>query len=151
MKILNKPQISLIEIPTEISLVFNITGCPFRCQGCHTPELQNPFNGVDLTDEMYLTSLETYKDKASCVLFMGGDWHLEELIEKLDKASELEYETALYTGSELVDIPSELKSRLTYLKYGKWDSNKGGLDKQTTNQKLLNLKTGDELNYLFWD
>jgi len=151
MRILPKVEIALKEVPSEISLVFNVTGCPVRCQGCHMPELQNPNAGIELTDELYNHYLETYKDKATCVLFMGGDWHLEELIEKLDKASELEYETALYTGSDLVDIPSELKSRLTYLKYGKWDNSKGGLDKQTTNQKLLNMKTGDELNYLFWD
>ena len=28
------------EIPDEVTLAINITGCPYRCEGCHSPHLR---------------------------------------------------------------------------------------------------------------
>ena len=32
-------QVTFAEVPDEISLCINITNCPNRCPGCHSPEL----------------------------------------------------------------------------------------------------------------
>ena len=49
------------EVPDEISLCINISGCPNRCPGCHSPELWEDI-GTELTKE----SLKDLIDK------MGG-------------------------------------------------------------------------------
>jgi anaerobic ribonucleoside-triphosphate reductase activating protein len=83
----------------------------------------------------------------SCVLFMGGEWHEEELIHKLKLAQELGYKTALYTGED--DVSVSLKRYLTYLKTGRFIPQLGGLTSPTTNQRLINVSTGECLNHLF--
>ena len=27
------------EVPDEVSLAFEVSGCPFKCEGCHSPHL----------------------------------------------------------------------------------------------------------------
>ena len=96
-------QILLQEVPGEISICFTITGCQLHCEGCHSSHLWNISNGENLTDNHYNSILTKYKDYASCVLFMGGEWHTGELIEKLQYAKNMGYETCLYTGeNELI-------------------------------------------------
>ena len=41
-------EITFAEIPDEISLCINLTNCPHRCVGCHSPWLQKD-NGTPLT------------------------------------------------------------------------------------------------------
>ena len=38
------------EIPEEVTLAINITNCPNRCVGCHSPHLQQDI-GENLTTE----------------------------------------------------------------------------------------------------
>ena len=76
-------QIVLQEVPGQISLCVSVTGCPLRCKGCHSPFLWKKGTGTPLTDEVFITTLERYKDMISCVLFMGGEWEETALIHKL--------------------------------------------------------------------
>jgi len=39
------------EIPDETTLAVNLAGCPNRCPGCHSPQLQEPI-GEPLTEEV---------------------------------------------------------------------------------------------------
>lgn len=80
---------------------------------------------------------------------MGGEWYEKELISKLDIINKLGYNTCLYTGLEIDEISDDIKDRLTYIKYGKWDNEKGGLDSDKTNQIFLSLKGNIKMNYLF--
>lgn len=57
------------------------------------------------------------------------------------------YKTCLYTGLETV--PLKIKSHLTWLKTGRWDSNLGGLANHETNQKFTEVYSGKVLNNLF--
>ena len=41
-------QIGFQEFPDEISLLINISNCPFHCPGCHSPELREDI-GTELT------------------------------------------------------------------------------------------------------
>ncbi len=140
-------QVVLQEVPGEISLCFSISGCNMHCEGCHSPFLWKEGNGSLLTNEVYTKILNQYQNLATCVLFMGGEWHPEELIAMLQLAKNKNYKTCLYTGEET--ISENLKSHLTFLKTGKWKQELGGLESRTTNQKFIEVPTNQKLNYLF--
>ncbi|MDO5607569.1 MAG: 4Fe-4S cluster-binding domain-containing protein [Capnocytophaga sp.] len=140
-------QIVTQEVPGEISLCFSISGCPLRCKGCHSPFLWKEGSGKLLTDLHYENILQQYEGFASCVLFMGGEWHTDELAAKLRKAKTMGYHTCLYTGAE--KVCSLLSDELTWLKTGAWDEAKGGLGNPDTNQKFTEVKTQRTLNHLF--
>lgn len=141
-------QVVLQEVPGEISLCFSICGCKIRCEGCHSPYLWKEENGTLLTEENYLEILMKYKNYATCVLFMGGEWHSAELVEFLKIAKKQNYKTCLYTGEET--IPKRLYDQLDWLKTGKWTPELGGLDSKKTNQKFIVTKSNQIINHLFY-
>jgi len=140
-------QIVLQEVPGEVSICFTITGCDLRCDGCHSPFIWKKKSGTELTKEKYLEVLNLYKGFASCVLFMGGEWHGEELIHNLETAKLMGYSTCLYTGLEEVD--PLIYSQLTWLKTGSWKKDLGGLENELTNQVFKEVKNNKVLNHLF--
>ena len=140
-------QVVLQEVPGEISLCFSISGCDKRCEGCHSPFLWKKGNGSLLTEEVYTSLLNQYKNLATCVLFMGGEWHKEELIKMLEEAKNNNYKTCLYTGEE--SVSEEISNQLTWLKTGMWKQELGGLESNKTNQLFIEVKTNQKLNYLF--
>ncbi|NER14697.1 anaerobic ribonucleoside-triphosphate reductase activating protein [Leptobacterium flavescens] len=140
-------QIALQEVPGEISLCFSISGCPLQCKGCHSPFLWKEGNGRLLSSEWFESVLEQYDNLASCVLFMGGEWHKEELVRLLKLARKKSYKTCLYTGEDRV--PEEIRDQLTWIKTGKWVPSLGGLDSKVTNQRFTEVETNKTLNHLF--
>lgn len=142
-------QIVFQEIPDEISLALHVTGCPLRCKGCHSNDLWNADQGIELDLQYFNQLITQYSKYISCVLFMGGEWDIETLMNLIDIAQEHHKKTALYTGLELSDVPDRLKNKLNYLKYGPYIQKLGGLNSKTTNQRLLNLKTNEILNSFF--
>lgn len=132
------------EIPDEVSLCFEITGCPLRCPGCHSPHLRNPKLGTPLTENSLGDLIEKNIDLITCILFMGGEWEEEELIKHLHFIqSNFGLKTALYTGAE--DVSPSIKKHLNYLKTGPYIEEYGPLNTETTNQVLLNLDTGESI------
>ncbi len=140
-------EIVLQEVPNEISICFTITGCQMRCKGCHSPHLWKAENGQQLTSEIYLKTLTNYQNFASCVLFMGGEWHEQELIEKLQIAQKMGYKTCLYTG--LTSVSTSILTHLTWVKTGSWNANVGGLESAITNQHFIEVQSNKKLNHLF--
>jgi len=140
-------QIVLQEVPGEISLCFSISGCSIQCHGCHSPFLWKAKSGKLLTEKYYTKLLDLYGGMASCVLFMGGEWHEEELIKNLQLAKRKNFKTCLYTGEE--NVSKEILSELTWIKTGKWNAKLGGLDSETTNQKYIEIKSNKIFNHLF--
>ena len=140
-------QVVLQEVPGEISLCFSISGCNKHCDGCHSPFLWKEGNGSVLTKEVYTSILNQYKNLATCVLFMGGEWHQKELIEMLQLAKIKKLKTCLYTGENAVS--EEIIDHLTWLKTGMWKQELGGLESRLTNQLFINVTTNKKLNYLF--
>ena len=60
------------EVPGEVTLAINISGCPNGCKRCHSPHLKE--DSGEALDEVALTGLlEKYGDAITCVCFMGGD------------------------------------------------------------------------------
>lgn len=146
MKYLSR-QIVFREVPDEISLSYLVTGCPFRCVGCHSSDSWNPKVGQDLTRAVLEADLDRYGDWISCVLFLGGEWESETLVELLVIARSRGYKTCLYTGAE--DVPSSIRIHLNYLKVGPFIAAKGGLDRPTTNQRFFDLDQQRCLNQAF--
>ena len=64
-------EVTFREFPDEISLCINISGCKFKCDGCHSPELWEDI-GTKLTFTE-LHKLITHNKGITCIGFMGGD------------------------------------------------------------------------------
>ena len=139
--------IVLQEVPGEVSISFSITGCKLMCKGCHSPFLWKEGTGNELTLDLFEEIINKYDGMISCVLFMGGEWHETELVKFLSLSKKKNLKTCLYTG--LDSVSKEILDELDFLKTGKWISELGGLNKDTTNQKFFNINTGENLNKLF--
>jgi anaerobic ribonucleoside-triphosphate reductase activating protein len=127
------PQIVLTEVPGEISLALSISGCPFKCKGCHSKETWNKYFGEKLTIDK-LNSIIEKNRHISCVLFYGGEWDKEELKKYLKFIKNKGLKTALYSGMNT--MLSDLEPLLDYYKIGEYIQHLGGLEYKRTNQKL---------------
>lgn len=145
------PTIVFQEVPDEISLCFSITGCKIGCKGCHSTELWDASNGITLNNQSFTYWLEKYQGLISCVVFFGGEWQPNALIEKLLIAKKFGLKTCLYSGEESGEkyIDLRITQNLNFLKTGAWHEKLGGLDSVSTNQIFRNLTTGEKLNHLF--
>jgi anaerobic ribonucleoside-triphosphate reductase activating protein len=141
------PSIVFQEVPNEISLCFSITGCKVGCNGCHSTELWNAHYGMPLNRHNFIAWLNKYKGLISCVVFFGGEWQPQALVEKLIIAKNLGFKTCLYSGEKHIDI--NISQHLTFLKTGAWRAELGGLESLSTNQIFRDLSTGEKLNHLF--
>ena len=56
------------EIPDEVTLAINLTNCPNRCPGCHSPHLRAD-GGEPLDDGGLLALLGKYARSVTCVCF----------------------------------------------------------------------------------
>lgn len=142
-----KPQITFQEVPNEVSLAFLITGCRLRCRGCHSPDTWPEKAGKPLTTSLFIQFVERYQSLITCVLFYGGEWQPNSLIEKLQIAHQYDLKTCLYTGQE--SIAPSIEVHLDFLKTGPWVESLGGLISPSTNQRFIDLKSGQCLNHLF--
>ena len=140
-------QVVFQEVPQEISLSYLITGCSLRCPGCHSPDAWDQTKGSPLTLEGLFLDIKKYSSWITCVLFMGGEWHGQELVSFLKEVQRQELKTALYTGE--TELSPEILSHLDYVKYGRYDKNLGGLGSRTTNQRFINLRTNELMNFHF--
>lgn len=146
MRFVNE-QIVWQEVPGETSLAYTITGCPLRCKGCHSSEYRNPKLGEPLYGDYFQSRLEAYRGLISCVVFFGGEWLPALLQPLLEQARRANLNTCLYSGFDL--IPDCLLPHLTYVKTGAWVAARGGLDNPNTNQRFIDLRTNELLNYKF--
>ncbi len=127
------------EVPEEISLAVNISGCPNRCPGCHSPWLWDD-EGELMTEGLMRGLIGKYEKAITCVCFMGGDAAPEQ-IEATAKWVKAEYphlKTAWYSGKEAPPEGFDLKS-LNYIKLGPYIEALGGLKSPVTNQRLYRI------------
>ena len=54
------------EIPDEVTLAINLSNCPNRCKGCHSPHLLENV-GESLTEESLGHLLQKYGKAVTCV------------------------------------------------------------------------------------
>lgn len=129
------------EIPDEITLAVNISCCPNRCPGCHSPWLWEDA-GELMTDEMLRSLIDRYSAAITCFCFMGGDAQPSE-VERLSKKIRQHYphlRTAWYSGRE--ELPEGFDvTVMDYIKTGPYIEALGGLKSPDTNQKLFRVKS----------
>ncbi len=126
------------EIPDEMTLAINISGCPHRCHGCHSPHLWENI-GEELTQETIAALLDRYY-AVSCVCFMGGDADLQTLQSLACYVRECGKKAAWYSG--FTEIPKGMIDMFDYIKIGPYVEALGALRSPTTNQRLYRIHQG---------
>ena len=137
------------EIPDEISLAVNISCCPNRCPGCHSPWLWEDA-GESMTEEFLEALIGKYKDAITCFCFMGGDAEPLE-IERLAFWIKEKYphvKTAWYSGNDRIAEGFDILS-LDYVKIGPFRQELGGLKSPTTNQALYMIESDGNLKRIY--
>ena len=127
------------EIPDEITLAVNISGCPNRCPGCHSPWLWED-EGEALTEELLSALMDRYASAVTCFCFMGGDADPAE-VERLARRIRDAYphlKTAWYSGRESLPDGFDL-AVLDFLKLGPYKAELGALKSPSTNQALYRV------------
>lgn len=130
------------EIPDEITLAINITNCPCHCIGCHSKFLWEDV-GTELTIDELDRLIEENKG-ITCVCFMGGDANPKEINDLAGEVATksiccfLPLKIAWYSGKDELSEDIEI-GRFDYIKLGHYDERMGGLDKETTNQRLYKV------------
>lgn len=146
--------ITFQEVPDEVSLVINITNCPYHCKGCHSPELWE-----DVGSELYydLPDLIDPHEEITCVCFMGEGNDPKDLERCVLECKISKLKTCLYTGRANA-WDTFINLGLDYCKMGPYIEELGGLDSPTTNQrfyKRTNFADGkgymiEDITSTFW-
>jgi len=141
----------LAEIPDEVTLAINISGCPHHCKGCHSSYLWDDVG--EILNQDSLLKLVEKNPGISCVCFMGGDtreYQFPILIEAVkEKYPDMKF--GWYSGYDVV--PSFYNKYFDYIKVGPYQEDKGPLDNPRTNQKLYQITpTNDclDITYKLW-
>ena len=143
--------VTFSEIPDEISLCINISGCPCRCSDCHSKYLWNDIG--EILDYKTVKTIIEKNSGISCVCFMGGDAdpvHIDSLARSI-RTDFPDLKIAWYSGrpqlSPLIDV-----SDFDYIKIGPYIKECGSIDIETTNQRLYRIdnKKLIDITKKFW-
>lgn len=142
------------EIPDETTLAINLSLCPNRCKGCHSPYLQKD-RGDELTAEALDRMVSGFAGEVTCVCFMGGDNAPQEvaaLARHIRQSHSGQFLTAWYSGKP--DFPKDFdRAAFDFVKLGPYIPEKGPLNKPTTNQRLYRIMPGGtnlDITDRFW-
>ena len=141
------------EVPDEVTLAINISGCPHKCVGCHSKYLWR-YEGSYISDDLD-SLIDKYKGLITCICFMGGDQNQEELTNLLIQIKQHKLKTALYTGADSISsLDIRVLGNLDYCKTGHYDVAYGSLDNPKTNQRMLkwdwSASKWNDITYKFW-
>lgn len=137
-------EVTFAEVPNEVTLCINISNCPNRCKGCHSPHLWEDIG--EPLDLMHLTDLIDSSIGITCVCIMGGD---ADPIEVDDIAASIkEYypglKVAWYSGNDTISKDIAFWN-FDYIKIGSYKEDLGPLNCKATNQKFFKVVNGEEL------
>lgn len=142
------------EIPDEVTLAINLSLCPNRCEGCHSPYLREDM-GNELTTGELDKMIEPYRGEVTCICFMGGDGDPAEvarLAEHVHEKYKGTFLTAWYSGRP--QYPDGFRrSAFDFVKLGPYIPDRGPLNKKTTNQRLYHLLPDgrdEDITSRFW-
>ena len=160
LKYLNT-QVTFSEVPDEITLCINITGCKIGCKNCHSPYLaedigepliyKDTHNNRTVINCNPLSELIEANKGITCVCLMGGDSNPEyiNILGKTIKCHKLK--SAWYSGRQELSNSIDL-SNFDYIKLGPYIEELGPLNSKTTNQRFykVNEKELIDITNLFW-
>lgn len=135
------------EVPGEVTLALNISGCPNRCEGCHSPHLRDDI-GEFLDDRLMDGLLATYGTSVTCICFMGGDadpCEVERLALGVREKSNGRLKTGWYSGKPNFPAGCSIQS-FDYVKLGPYISACGGLRSPGTNQRMYRIVGEDKVD-----
>lgn len=128
------------EIPDETTLAINLSGCPNRCKGCHSPQLMEDI-GEELTENALDGILARYAGAVTCVCFMGGDGDAASVDRLAQHVRSLHKRTGWYSGR--ATLPEGfVAAHFDYVKTGPYIEALGPLSSPTTNQRLYRIEQG---------
>lgn len=130
------------ELPDEVTLAVNITGCPCRCPDCHSKHLWAD-TGTPLTPDAVDRLIAPRQGAITCLSLMGGDADPEG-VDSLLAYIRRRYprlHTSWWSGRSILS-PLVRLERLDYLKLGPYLPHLGSLRSATTNQRLYRVVAG---------
>lgn len=141
------------EIPDEITLAINISGCPCNCKGCHSSYLAGDI-GKPLIEypkgysDDFIVHVDELIEKSSgisCVSMMGGDSDpcLVNVLASYIKYTYPKLKVAWYSGRQELSDSIDLFN-FDYIKLGPYKEEFGPLNSRTTNQRFYKV-SGREL------
>ncbi len=133
------------EIPDEVTLAINISGCPCHCPGCHSKYLWNDI-GNRLDAGAIDSMMAKYGYAVTCICFMGGDAEVSALV-SLSQYIRKKYQSVKvgwYSGREKVEPPC-ITQVFDYVKFGPYVEALGGLKSRNTNQRLYMRKANGQM------
>lgn len=149
-------RVCFAEIPDEITLAINISGCPCHCKGCHSAYLAEDIGFYLGLSELRKLILDN--EGITCVSFMGGDSD-PSYITKLATWVNNEFphiKVAWYSGRDKIDKCINL-NYFDYIKIGPYEQDKGPLNVTTTNQRMyrvvhtsMGLSKLYDITHKFW-
>ena len=142
-------QIGFQEFPDEISLLINISNCPFHCPGCHSPELWE-----DVGTELNYDEVEKLINKnkgITCIGFMGGNPQEIGFVGWI-KQFYPNLKIGWYWGGNCIPTEVIQLNDFDYIKIGRYKKELGGLDNPNTNQRFYKIENGQLIDwtYKFW-
>ena len=144
-------KVTFSEIPDEITLCINISNCPCKCPGCHSPYLAE-----DIGERLRYDNLISliHKNKGiTCVAFMGGDADplSVNVYASIIKEQFPNLKVAWYSGRQ--ELSKEINlNNFNFIKLGPYIEDLGPLNSKTTNQRFYKIEEGKliDITNLFW-
>lgn len=140
------------EVPDQVTLAINISGCPIRCEGCHSPWLAQD-RGMELNADSLVNLINTNRG-ITCISFMGGDAdpkHIDQLA-RLVRVLRPDIKICWYSGRK--DLAGGIHlPNFDYIKLGPYVKELGPLNKETTNQRFYHIENGKMIDMTdkFWE
>lgn len=140
------------EIPDEVTLAVNLSGCPCRCPGCHSTHLWGN-TGTPLDETTVDRLIGDVQKDITCLSLMGGDAEPDEVnrlaegLRQRHPGLHIAWWSGRTTLSPLVDLHN-----FDYIKIGPYLKHLGPLKSRTTNQRLYRIEDGrmHDITAHFW-
>ena len=150
LKYLNT-QVTFSEVPDEITLCINITGCKIGCKNCHSSYLAQDIG--EPLDLQHLTNLIDSNKGITCVCIMGGDANPGEVDDIAQDIKEYypELKVGWYSGRQELSKEIDLQN-FNFVKLGPYIEELGPLNSKNTNQRFYKIEENKliDITNLFW-
>ncbi len=140
------------EIPDEVTLAVNLSGCPCHCPGCHSKHLWD--DGGEVLDGKAIDCLlDRQRQEVTCLSLMGGDAQPQE-VDRLAhwlREHHPRLKIAWWSGRTLLSSRVSL-ANFDYIKLGPYLKHLGPLKSPRTNQRLYRVVGGmmQDITSRFW-